>query len=79
LLTDIVINASPDAIPYSLLTLKNLWKDRLNIEIQCYTHSTVASLSEEAKNFQNLVQNNQTTKLPKLKVVLIWKTGEYFG
>ncbi|XP_049290866.1 probable aminoacyl tRNA synthase complex-interacting multifunctional protein 2 isoform X1 [Anopheles funestus] len=79
-LQDFVVNASPEYVPYSLLALKNLWKDRLNLHVECFTHSTVPKLSDEALNFQNSITNNASTgsNLPQIKVTLIWKNvGAY--
>ncbi|XP_058119674.1 probable aminoacyl tRNA synthase complex-interacting multifunctional protein 2 [Anopheles ziemanni] len=79
-LQDFVVNASPSYVPYSLLALKNLWKDRLNLQVECFTHSTVPKLTEEALNFQNAILSTSTTanKLPQIKVTLIWKNvGTY--
>uniref|UniRef100_A0A182Q9I0 AIMP2 thioredoxin-like domain-containing protein n=1 Tax=Anopheles farauti TaxID=69004 RepID=A0A182Q9I0_9DIPT len=79
-LQDFVVNASPEFVPYSLLALKNLWKDRLNLHVECFTHSTVPKLSEEALNFQNVITQSGTTatNLPQIKVTLIWKNvGAY--
>ncbi|XP_058054198.1 probable aminoacyl tRNA synthase complex-interacting multifunctional protein 2 [Anopheles bellator] len=79
-LQDFVVNASPEYIPHSLLALKNLWKDRLNLQVECFTHSTVPKLSDEAVSFQQAITNNSTTvaNLPNIKVTLIWKNvGTY--
>uniref|UniRef100_A0AAG5D804 AIMP2 thioredoxin-like domain-containing protein n=1 Tax=Anopheles atroparvus TaxID=41427 RepID=A0AAG5D804_ANOAO len=79
-LQDFVVNASPDYVPYSLLALKNLWKDRLNLQVECFTHSTVPRLTEEALNFQKAILTTSTTvnNLPQIKVTLIWKNvGAY--
>ncbi|XP_050075068.1 probable aminoacyl tRNA synthase complex-interacting multifunctional protein 2 [Anopheles maculipalpis] len=81
-LQDFVVNASPEYVPYSLLALKNLWKDRLNLHVECFTHSTVPKLSEEALNFQTAITNSTVTaaasNLPQIKVTLIWKNvGAY--
>uniref|UniRef100_A0A182Y0R2 AIMP2 thioredoxin-like domain-containing protein n=1 Tax=Anopheles stephensi TaxID=30069 RepID=A0A182Y0R2_ANOST len=80
-LQDFVVNASPEYVPYSLLALKNLWKDRLNLHVECFTHSTVPKLSEEALKFQTAITNSTATgasNLPQIKVTLIWKNvGAY--
>ncbi|XP_053672833.1 probable aminoacyl tRNA synthase complex-interacting multifunctional protein 2 isoform X2 [Anopheles nili] len=79
-LQDFVVNASPDYVPYSLLALKNLWKDRLNLHVECFIHSTVAKLSDEAIKFQNAITVNGTAagNLPKINLTLIWKNvGTY--
>ncbi|XP_049541440.1 probable aminoacyl tRNA synthase complex-interacting multifunctional protein 2 isoform X1 [Anopheles darlingi] len=80
-LQDFVINASPEHVPYSLLALKNLWKDRLNLQVECFTHSTVPKLSDEAVNFQKAISSTSeaiASQLPVIKVTLIWKNvGTY--
>ncbi|XP_052895292.1 probable aminoacyl tRNA synthase complex-interacting multifunctional protein 2 isoform X1 [Anopheles moucheti] len=79
-LQDFVVNASPEYVPYSLLALKNLWKNRLNLHVECFTHSTVPKLSDEALTFQNAIKNSESvaSNLPQIKVTLIWKNvGAY--
>ncbi|XP_058835449.1 probable aminoacyl tRNA synthase complex-interacting multifunctional protein 2 isoform X2 [Topomyia yanbarensis] len=79
-LQDFVVNASSENIPYGLLALKKLWISRLNLHVECFTHSTILKLSEEALNFQNIITNLEPTKenLPCIKVTLIWKNvGTY--
>lgn len=79
-LHDFVVNASPENIPYGLLALKKLWIERLNLLVECFTHSTVSKLSEEAINFQNTITNLKpfNENLPCIKVTLIWKNvGTY--
>jgi hypothetical protein len=77
-LQDFVLNCSPTNVPYSILALKKLWIDRLHLEVEFYTHSTVAELSAEAVDFQKQVLAVKPTddKLPKLKITFIWKNGE---
>ncbi|XP_062549941.1 probable aminoacyl tRNA synthase complex-interacting multifunctional protein 2 isoform X2 [Armigeres subalbatus] len=79
-LQDFVVNASPENIPYGLLALKKLWIDRLNLQVDCFTHSTVPKLSEEALNFQTQITgfDPKLDNLPRIKVTLIWKNvGTY--
>lgn len=79
-LQDFVVNASPENIPYGLLALKKLWINRLNLQVECFTHSTVPKLSEEALNFQYQITSFEPTldALPRIKVTLIWKNvGTY--
>lgn len=79
-LQDFVVNASPDNIPYGLLALKKLWINRLNLQVECFTHSTIPKLSEEALNFQNHITSVEPKleNLPHIKVTLIWKNvGAY--
>lgn len=79
-LQDFVVNACPENIPYGLLALKKLWINRLNLQVECFIHSTVPQLSEEALNFQNAITNLEPKleNLPRIKVTLIWKNvGTY--
>ena len=72
-----MVNASPENIPYGLLALKKLWIDRLNLQVECFTHSTIPKLSEEAINFQNQITSFEPKRenLPRIMVTLIWKNG----
>lgn len=76
---DLVINASPDCIPYGLLALKNAWDGIFYIDVTVYSHSSVANLNEEAKEFQNkIIQNSNNQKnnnCPRINIVLIWKNS----
>lgn len=79
-LQDFVVNASPENIPYGLLALKKLWIDRLNLQVECFTHSTIPKLSEEAISFQNQISSFEPKleNLPRIMVTLIWKNvGTY--
>lgn len=77
-LPDIVINAHPKFIPYALLAIKNIWKDTFNIDVKCYSHSTIVSLDQEAIEFQKqITANNSSVKSPGIKVTLIWKNTEH--
>lgn len=79
-LQDFVVNACPTNIPYGLLALKKLWINRLNLQVECFTHSTVPKLSEEALHFQKVITSLEPKieNLPRLKVTLIWKNvGTY--
>lgn len=74
-----MINASPNNVPYSLIILKNLWSDRLIINVKTFTHSTVSNLTDEAKAFADAIATKldlNSTSLPMLNVTLIWKTGK---
>lgn len=69
-----VINANPKNIPYSLIALQNIWQNRLNLTINCYTHSTIGSLPEPNQFFANQLKKNSTiASLPTLNISLIWK------
>lgn len=74
---DVVINVSPNHVPYSLLAIKCLWRKRVNINFECFTHSTISTLTDEAKNFQLALQKTPRILLardaPNLKISLIWK------
>lgn len=72
-LREIIINANPSNIPYSLLALKKLWTHRLSVTLQFYTHSTVSGLTQPAINFQNLCTAHQSTSSANLNITLIWK------
>lgn len=79
-LQDFVVNACPENIPYGLLALKKLWINRLNLQVECFTHSTVPMLSEEALHFQKVITSLEpkVENLPRIKVTLIWKNvGTY--
>lgn len=79
-LQDFVVNASPENIPYGLLALKKLWIDRLNLQVECFIHSTIPQLTEEALKFQNTITSFEPglDNLPRIKVTLIWKNvGTY--
>jgi hypothetical protein len=77
LLTDIVLNANPECIPYGILALKNLWKERLQIIVDVFVHSTVVNYPDSAKKFTDeITKRNENVKIPALKVVLIWKDGK---
>lgn len=68
-----MVNASPKCIPYCLLALKNLWRDRLSLNIKFHTHSSVAQLGDDVKNFMNKVASIESRSgLPKLEITLIW-------
>lgn len=73
-LHDIVIHVNPKNIPYSLAALQQLWTNRLNLVIECYTHSSIKELPAQNREFANrlnLFQSN--VNVPTLNVSLIWK------
>ncbi|KAJ6646589.1 putative aminoacyl tRNA synthase complex-interacting multifunctional protein 2 [Pseudolycoriella hygida] len=72
-LRDIVINANPSNVPYSLFALKKLWTDRLSLNIQFYIHSTVSSLTDRAKSFQDICTTHQPTATTSVNINFIWK------
>lgn len=73
-LQDVVINANPQSVPYSVLAFKNLWQGRLNVDAQVFVHSSVAEITPEAKEFnEKLTKSTGASNLPSLKVIMIWK------
>uniref|UniRef100_U5EZS6 Aminoacyl tRNA synthase complex-interacting multifunctional protein 2 n=1 Tax=Corethrella appendiculata TaxID=1370023 RepID=U5EZS6_9DIPT len=75
-LKDFVVNADPATVPFSLIALKNLWLNRLNLIIECFTHSNIEKLTDDAILFQRCLEaanKNTNESLPKLKISLIWK------
>lgn len=71
-----MVHVNPSNIPYSLLGLQKLWTDRLNLVIECYTHSSVRVLPAENQQFaKQLSSFNANPKHPSLKLALIWKEG----
>jgi aminoacyl tRNA synthase complex-interacting multifunctional protein 2 len=76
-LRDLVVNANPRHIPYSILALKNLWKDRLNINVEFFTHSSVPELTNDVQNFINRIKSmTSRSELPSFKITIIWKAVE---
>jgi len=75
LLQDVVINAHPKNIPYSLVALQRVWRNRLHLIVNCYTHSTISSLPEANAHFAQQLSKHTTSNnsLPTLTVSLIWK------
>ncbi|CAO1406624.1 unnamed protein product [Diamesa tonsa] len=73
-INDVVINANPQSVPYSVLAFKNLWQGRLNVDAQVFVHSSVAEITPEAKEFnEKLTKSTEASNLPSLKVIMIWK------
>lgn len=69
-----MIHVNPANVPYSFAGLQKLWTDRLNLVIECYTHSSVPQLPVENQDFVkrlNLFKPNP--EVPTLNVSLIWK------
>lgn len=74
--SEVVINAHPAQIPYSILALKSLWKEFVNVEVSIFTHSSVNSsdISKASKEFSDKVtSSNSSQNLPTLKLIIIWK------
>lgn len=67
-----MINASPSNPPYSLLLIKELYKNSIQVSISCHVHSTVKSLPEISERF-NDAESGQNDAL---KLLLIWKEGK---
>lgn len=73
-LQDVVVNAHPKNIPFSLLALQKIWQHRLNLVVKCYTHSSVATLPDQNQHFaKQLTKLTPPSALPVLNVSLIWK------
>lgn len=75
-LQDIVIHVNPANVPYSLLGLKKLWTNRLNLTIDCYTHSSIAELPQQNQAFAaqlKAIESQSKSDVPSLNVSLIWK------
>lgn len=73
-LQDIVIHVNPANIPYSLYGLQKLWQERLNLRIECYTHSSIVDLPRKNHEFAEHVNRSKPEpNLPTLKVTIIWK------
>lgn len=73
-LQDIVIHVNPTNIPFSLLGLQSLWANRLNLTIECYTHSSIVSLPVQNREFAKRASSlNVNAKVPTLNVTIIWK------
>lgn len=75
-LNDVVINASPKAIPYSLLCLKKSWASKIDLQVKCYTHSSIANVSQEARQFETDLAKENTKKVPVMKITLIWMNSK---
>lgn len=73
-LQDIVIHVNPANIPYSLLGLQSLWANRLNLCIECYTHSSIVKLPVQNREFVECANSfKSNSNVPTLKVTVIWK------
>lgn len=75
-LREVVINVHPSNVPYSILAMQNLWKGRLNVKVDFFTHSSVkeSDFSKVAKDFASKVSSTVgQTNIPTLKVTIIWK------
>ncbi|XP_031640616.1 probable aminoacyl tRNA synthase complex-interacting multifunctional protein 2 isoform X2 [Contarinia nasturtii] len=73
-LQDIVVHVNPANVPYSLLGLQTLWTNRLNLVIECYTHSSIAELPVENQAFVKRVGSfKANATAPTLNLSLIWK------
>lgn len=69
---EIVLHASPENPPYSLLAVNQLWPDVLRVRVTCHAHSSVSSLPASLDVFAPLAATPQ----PTLSIRLIWKTSE---
>lgn len=69
-----MVHVNPANVPYSLLGLQNLWANRLNLVIECYTHSSVKELPKQNQAFvKRLTEFKPNPAAPTLDVSLIWK------
>uniref|UniRef100_A0A1B6JPP6 AIMP2 thioredoxin-like domain-containing protein n=2 Tax=Homalodisca liturata TaxID=320908 RepID=A0A1B6JPP6_9HEMI len=66
---EVVLHASPDSPPYSLLAINLLWPDVLRLQVTCHSHSSVQTLPPHLTAFSALA----ATPAPTLQVRLIWK------
>lgn len=74
-LPDIVINVNPLNPPYSLQIIQRLLQDTITLAFTTHLHSTVSSLTEEARKLDSaLVNFPPKSNAPKLNIRLIWKT-----
>lgn len=63
-------------MPYCLIAFQTLWKNRLNLVVNCHTHSSVVSLPEINVYFAKQLQQMQPNQsLPTLRATLIWKNA----
>lgn len=65
---DIVVYASPEHAPYSLLGLTRLWGASCPVELSNHTHSSVKEAPAFAGSFCNSVNG-----IPQIRITLIWK------
>lgn len=75
-LSDVVLNVHPANVPFGVLALKNLWKGRLNVDVDVFTHSSVkeSNVTKAAKDFvEKASAPVEKNNLPTLKVTIIWK------
>lgn len=79
-LAEIVINVHPKNIPYSILAFRNSFKDRLYLDVDVFTHSSISDsdFNELTKDFTEKIKKplENTAKLPTLKITIIWKDVE---
>lgn len=79
---EIVINANPKAVPYSLRALKTLWMNRLHVNTKTFKHSNIDVLPPFVLAFNEslewtLTENVEQPSVPQLDVVLIWKNVQH--
>lgn len=71
---EVVLNVNPKNIPYSLIALQTIWQNRLNLQVNCHTHSSIPNLPEPNQYFsRQLNKRTSNPNLPTLNVTLIWK------
>ncbi|KAK9882649.1 hypothetical protein WA026_022516 [Henosepilachna vigintioctopunctata] len=70
---DIVINANPNYPPYFLILLQRSLRNEINLNINCYLHSSIANISSVTEDFVSNLKRPQTKGIPSVDLMLIWK------
>lgn len=69
-----MVHVNPAKIPYSLIGIQKLWSNRLNLIVNCFTHSSVISLPAQNSQFSNVLNSFKANQnVPTLKLTIIWK------
>lgn len=77
IICDVVINANPKYPPYTLLGVKQVWGDSLNLKISSYVHSSVVDLPNKEVVSRFPTQNSDcAADVPTLNVTLVWKNSK---
>lgn len=69
---EIVVFASPENPPYSLLAVNQLWPEVLRLHVSCHNHSSIDALPSHLDVFSTL----SLTSNPNLKIRLIWRKSK---
>lgn len=73
-LKEIVVHTSPELVPFSLIGLQKLWRGRVNLVINSFTHSSVRGMTIESLRFVDHININKPDRgLPNLKISVIFK------